>query len=124
MSKFLDRIKERAKQDKKTIVLPESMDRRTFEAAETILKEDIANLIIIGTPEEVAENSKGLDIKKEKIINPYTYEKTEEYINLFVELRKSKGMTVEQATEILKKDYLTYGIMMVKANKLNAWSCL
>ena len=58
MSNFLDSIKERARSDKKTIVLPESMDRRTFEAAETILKEDIANLIIIGTPEEVAENSK------------------------------------------------------------------
>ena len=57
MSQFLERIKERAKSDKKTIILPESMDRRTFEAAETILKEDIANLIIIGTPEEVAENS-------------------------------------------------------------------
>ena len=63
MSTFLDRIKQRAKADKKTIVLPESMDRRTFEAAETILKEDIANIIIIGTDEEVAENSKGLDIK-------------------------------------------------------------
>ncbi|MBR3576219.1 MAG: phosphate acetyltransferase, partial [Clostridia bacterium] len=53
MSNFLERIKERAKQDKKTIVLPESMDRRTFEAAETVLKEDLANIIIIGTPEEV-----------------------------------------------------------------------
>ena len=55
---FIDEIKERAKADKKTIVLPESMDKRTFEAAEKILKEGIANLIIIGTPEEIAENSK------------------------------------------------------------------
>ena len=61
---FLDRIKERAKADKKTIVLPESMDRRTWEAAEKVLKEDIANIIIIGTPEEVEANSKGLDISK------------------------------------------------------------
>ena len=56
---FIDTIKERAKADKKTIVLPESMDKRTFAAAEKILKEGIANLIIIGTPEEIAENSKG-----------------------------------------------------------------
>ena len=49
MSKFLETIKERAKSDKKTIVLPESMDKRTFEAAEKILKEGIANLIILGT---------------------------------------------------------------------------
>ena len=53
MSKFLDTIKERAKTDKKTIVLPESMDARIYEAAEKILKEDFANIIIVGTPEEV-----------------------------------------------------------------------
>ena len=47
---FIDTIKERAKADKKTIVLPESMDKRTYEAAEKILKEGIANLVIIGTP--------------------------------------------------------------------------
>ena len=62
MSKFLETIKERAKSDKKTIVLPESMDKRTFEAAEKILKEGIANLIILGTPEEIAEYGKEYDI--------------------------------------------------------------
>ena len=59
---FIDTIYARAKADKKTIVLPESMDKRTFAAAEKILKEGIANLIIIGTPEEIAENCKGYDI--------------------------------------------------------------
>ena len=115
MSKFLDSIKERARSDKKTIVLPESMDRRTWEAAETILKEDIANLIIIGTPEEVSENSKGLDVSKATIIDPFNYEKTEEYLNLFVELRKSKGVTYEQAKEIVLGDYMYYACLMVKA---------
>ena len=106
MSAFLDRIKERAKADKKTVVLPESMDRRTFEAAETILKEGICNLVIIGTPEEVEANSKGLDISGATIINPYTYEKTEEYINLFVELRKAKGLTYEDAKAQALGDYM------------------
>ena len=115
MSKFLDRIIERAKSDKKTIVLPESMDRRTFEAAETILKQDIANIVIIGTDEEVAENSKGLDISKATIINPFTYEKTEEYLNLFVELRKSKGLTYEEAKKTALSDYMYYACLMVKA---------
>ena len=115
MSAFLDRIKERAKADKKTIVLPESMDRRTFEAAEKVLKEDIADIIIIGTPEEVEANSKGLDISKATIINPFTYEKTEEYLNLFVELRKSKGLTYEQAKETALGDYMYYACLMVKA---------
>ena len=115
MSNFLERIKERAKQDKKTIVLPESMDRRTWEAAEIILKEDIANVIIIGTPEEVEANSKGLDVSKATVINPFTYEKTEEYLNLFVELRKSKGLTYEQAKETALGDYMYYACLMVKA---------
>ena len=115
MSDFLTRIKERARADKKTIILPESMDRRIYEAAEMILKEDIANIIIIGTPEEVEANSKGLDISKATIINPFTYEKTEEYLNLFVELRKAKGLTYEDAKKIALGDYMYYACLMVKA---------
>ncbi len=115
MSKFLDTIKDRAKSDKKTIVLPESMDARIYEAAEKILKEDFANIIIVGTPEEVEKYSKGYDITGATIINPYTYEKTEEYLNLFVELRKSKGLTYEQAKETALGDYMYYACLMVKA---------
>ena len=115
MSDFLTRIKERARADKKTIILPESMDRRIYEAAEMILSEDIANIIIIGTPEEVEANSTGLDISKATIINPFTYEKTEEYLNLFVELRKSKGLTYEDAKRIALGDYMYYACLMVKA---------
>ena len=114
-SDFLTRIKEIARADKKTIILPESMDRRIYEAAEMILNEDIANIIIIGTPEEVEANSKGLDISKATIINPFTYEKTEEYLNLFVELRKSKGLTYEDAKKIALGDYMYYACLMVKA---------
>ena len=112
---FIDTIKAKAKSDKKTIILPESMDRRTFEAAAQILAEDFANLIIIGTPEEVAENSKGLDISGATIIDPHTYEKTQEYIDLFVELRKAKGMTPEKAKETIFNDYCYYGCLMIKA---------
>lgn len=111
---FIDTIKARAKADKKTIVLPESMDRRTWEAAEKILKEDIANLVIIGTPEDIADHSAGLDVSKATVINPQTYEKTQEYIDLFVELRKAKGMTPEKAKEIMMSDYAYYGCLMIK----------
>ena len=112
---FIDTIKAKAKSDKKTIILPESMDRRTFEAAAQILEEDFANLIIIGTPEEVEANSKGLDISKATIIDPHTYEKTQEYIDLFVELRKAKGMTPEKAKETIFNDYCYYACLMIKA---------
>ncbi|SCW35939.1 phosphate acetyltransferase [Ruminococcaceae bacterium YRB3002] len=111
---FIDDIKARAKADKKTIILPESMDRRTFEAAAEILAEDIADLVIIGTEEEVAKNSEGLDVSKATIVNPFTNDKTDSYINEFYELRKAKGMTPEQAKETLLGDYMYYACMMVK----------
>lgn len=112
---FIDEIKSRAKQDKKTIVLPESMDRRTFEAAAEILAEGIANLVIIGTPEEIEKNSAGLDISGAIIVNPATYEKTEKYIDLLVEIRKDKGMTREEAEKLLMTEYMYYACVMVKA---------
>ncbi len=115
MSKFLDTIKERAKQDKKSIILPESMDARIYEAAEKILKEGFADVIIIGTHEEVEKYGKGYDITGATIIDPFTYEKTEDYLNLFVELRKSKGLTYKEAKEIALGDYMYYACLMVKA---------
>ncbi len=112
---IIERLKERAKMDKKTIVLPESMDRRTLEAADKILKEGIANIIIIGTPEDIEKNVEGLDISGATIINPFTYEKTEAYIDLFVELRKKKGLTKEDARKLALGDYMYYACLMVKA---------
>ena len=111
---FIDTIKERAKADKKTIVLPESMDKRTFEAAEKILKEGIANLIIIGTPEEIAENSKGFDITGATIVDPFNDPNKQKYIDKFVELRAKKGVTPEQAKEQMEKDYMYYACLMCK----------
>ncbi|WP_099467936.1 phosphate acetyltransferase [Konateibacter massiliensis] len=111
---FIDTIKERAKANKQTIVLPETEDRRTYEAVATILKEGIANVILVGTEAAVAEGSKGLDITGATIVDPATYGKTDEYIAKLVELRQSKGMTEEQAREILLTNYLYYGVMMVK----------
>ena len=112
---MIDQLKERARKNKKTIILPESMDKRIFQAAEIILKDGLADLIIIGTPQEVEENSKGCDITGATIIDPNTYEKTKEYEDLFVELRKSKGLTHEEARKQLLSDYTTYGCLMLKA---------
>ena len=111
---FIDEIKAKAKSCKKTIVLPESEDIRTYEAAEAILKEGTANLILIGSEEEIAKNKGDFDITGATIVDPATYEKTGEYVATLVELRKKKGMTEEQAREILLTNYLYYGVMMVK----------
>lgn len=114
---FIETIKERAKKDIKTIVLPESMDSRVMEAASKILEEGIANVIIIGTDEEINESAKGLDISKATIINPYTSELTEDLILKLVELRKSKGLTYEEAKKLLLEDYMYYACMLVKDGK-------
>ena len=111
---FIDTIKARAKADKKTIVLPESEDRRTYEAAAQILKEDLANLIIIGSEEAVKKGSEGLDISKAIIVDPEKNEKTQAYVDKLVELRAKKGMTPEKARETILNDYTYYGVMMVK----------
>ena len=111
---FIDVIKERARADKKVIVLPESEDRRTYEAAAQIMAEGIADIVIVGTEEQVAEVGAGLDLTGIKVVDPAKCEKTAEYIAKLVELRSKKGMTEEQATEILMNNYLYYGVMMIK----------
>ena len=114
---FIDSIKLRAKKDKKRIVLPESMDKRTMEAADKALKEDIADIIIIGTPEEINENSKCFDISKATIIDPNTADITEELINGLVEIRKNKGLTYDDAKKLLLTDYMYYACMLVKTGR-------
>lgn len=114
MSNTIEKIKERAKKARKTIVLPESMDRRTLEATDIILKENIANIILIGTDEEIKKNSHGLDLSKARIINPYNSNYTESMIDKLYELRKEKGMTKEKAKELLLNDYMYYACMLVK----------
>lgn len=110
---FIENIKERAKKNKKTIVLPETMDRRTLEATAKILDEGIANIILIGTPEEIAKNSEGLDVSKAQVINPFTSELTDKLTNDLYELRKEKGLTKDEAYKLLTTDYMYYACMLV-----------
>ena len=111
---FIDNVKKRAKKDKKTIVLPESMDERVIEAASKVIEEDIANIIIIGDKEEIDKNYPNYDISKAKIINPESSELTEDLINHLVELRKHKGMTYEEAKRLILEDYMYFACMLVK----------
>ena len=87
---FIDEIKARAKADKKTIVLPETEDVRTYQAAEAVLKEGTANLILVGSKEEVEKNGAGYDVSGAVIVDPATSEKTEAYIAKLVELRQKR----------------------------------
>ena len=114
---YIRKVYERASKDIKTIVLPESNDDRIIRAATWAMRDNIAKIILIGDKEKITENAKRLrvDISDIVFVDPQKDPKFNSYKDLLVELRSHKGMTAEKAEEILKNDYLTYGIMMVKA---------
>ena len=114
MSNYIQEMKAKAAAQKKTIVLPESNDKRTYTAVEQIMKEGFANLILIASPEDIAKYGEGFDLTGVTVVDPKTDPRTASYAEKFAELRKSKGMTYDQAMNILLTDYTYYGVMMVK----------
>ena len=110
MSKFLDKIIERAKTDKQKIVLPEGSDIRTVQAARAILDAGIADVIILGSQSEVAAH--GIDVSDATVIDPRESDLLEPYAQKFAELRKKKGVTINEAREQMK-DESYFGVMMV-----------
>ena len=109
-------IIERDKSNKQRIVLPEATEERTLRAADKVLAEGVANIILIGNPAEInslAEKWGLKNIDKATIIDPENNPKSEEYATLLAELRKKKGMTIEQARELVK-DPLYLGCMIIK----------
>ena len=115
---YIDKVKQMAKMDKKTIVLPETNDKRVLIAAASIIKEGIADIIMVGDEEKIMDGANWLevDLTGVKVVNPSKCDKFDEYANLFYEIRKDKGMTLEKAKEILLTDYITFGVVMVKNN--------
>ena len=113
---LLSQIVARAKANKQRIVLPEAEEERTLTAADRVLADDIANIILIGNPNKVhaLAKEKGLQhIDKATLIDPENYERSEEMAELLAELRKKKGMTIEQARELVKNP-LYLGCMIIK----------
>ena len=113
---LLQQIVARAKSNKQRIVLPEATEERTLKAADQVLADDIADIILIGNPEEITNLAAGWglqNIGKATIIDPLNNPKSEEYAALLAELRKKKGMTIEQARELVKNP-LYLGCMIIK----------
>lgn len=115
MSTFVEKLKERAKKEIKTIVLAEGEEIRTLRAAAAVKREGYAKLILIGNPDKVKKNAaaENLDIEGIEIIDSENSAKNDEYANAFYELRRNKGVTPEQAAETIK-DPSYYSVMMVK----------
>lgn len=108
---LIDSLKEKCKQDKKRIILPEGSNKEVLEAAKYILKEEVADLIIFGTQvnDEILSKAEWIEPNNSDLLDIYT--------NRLYELRKDKGMTLEEANTLLKNDYMYFACMMVLDNK-------
>ena len=116
---LIEQLIPRAKADKQRIVLPEGPEERTLKAANQILTDGVADLILLGNVEEIQENARerGLgNISKATLIDPQNSEKSEEYAQMLFELRKKKGMTIEEARKKVT-DPLYYGCMIIKSGE-------
>jgi len=113
---FIEEIKTRAKGNLRRIILPETMDKRVLKAAEICTKEGIAKITLIGKKEEVNNLAKQENINLEgtTLIDPFTSPYTEDLINSLYELRKEKGLTLEEARKLVMEDYMYYACMLVK----------
>lgn len=118
---FIENIKNRAKQEIKTIVLPEAEDIRTLKATQIALKEKYANIVLVGNEEIIKQKAQenNVNIEGATIINPQTSENYEKYAQLLYKLRKNKGMTIEQAKELVLNP-VYFGMLMVKDEETKA----
>ena len=113
---FIDGIKEKAKADLKTIVLPESEDDRVIRAVAEVLKEKTAKPVLLGNADQIKASADklGVDVSGAQIVDPETTEKLDTYVNVLYEARKHKGMTPEKAKETLLSDKTMFGVVMLK----------
>jgi phosphate acetyltransferase len=114
MSDFINEVFDRARKAQKTIVLAEGNDERTLEAAEKILEQGFANLIVLGDAQDIASSKYNLE--GAQIIDPLNSELHNEFRDLLVELRAHKGMTTEKAEDLVK-DPLFFGVLLVKTRR-------
>ena len=115
---FIEEVKQRAKKELKSIVLPEATDIRVLKATETVSKEGYAKIILIGNEQEIVSKAKenNINIDGATIIDPSVSEKIEQYANTLYELRKNKGMTIEEARNLIQNP-VYYGMVMVKLDE-------
>ena len=111
---FLSTMKAKAKADKKVIVLPESYEKRNLEAAAECLRDELADIVLIGNKEKIIEAAGSFDVSKAIFVDPENYERMDEMVAGLAEARKSKGMTLEEARKILMDDSLFVAVMLVK----------
>ena len=113
---FLGQVRKKALQANRRIVLPETSDERVIRAASLILKEGLAQVVLVGNQEAIMNSAKAYEVSLSgaKIVDPYNFERINDYVNKLVELRSKKGMTPEEAKKILLNDPNFFGAMLIK----------
>ena len=113
---FLGQVRKKALQAHRRIVLPETNDERVIRAASPILKEGLAQVILVGNQEAIMHSAKAYEVSLSgaKIVDPYNFERFNDYVNKLVELRAKKGMTPEEAKKLLLNNPTFFGAMLVK----------
>ena len=111
---LLNQIRNKASQRKKTIVLPESHDDRVLRAAEILTNEKVASIITLGNEDKIRRDAQKINVSLQgvRIIDPDKSEKLSDFTNIFFNLRKHKGVTIEQAREIIRRDIFFAGMMV------------
>lgn len=113
---FLGQVRKKALEANRRIVLPESDDERVIRATAEILKEKLAQPILVGNPETIMNNAKAYEVSLSgvRIVDPHNFERFEEYVSKLVEIRSKKGLTREEAKKILQSDSNFFGAMLIK----------
>ena len=113
---FLGQVRKKALQAHRRIVLPETNDERVIRAASQILKEGLAQVILVGNQEAIMHSAKAYEVSLSgaEIVDPYNFERFNDYVNKLVELRAKKGMTLEEAKKLLLNNPTFFGAMLVK----------
>lgn len=113
---FLGQIRKKAMQANRRIVLPEANDARVIEATAEIIKQGIAQPILVGNAEAIATSARAYEVSLSgaRIVDPYNFERLEDYVTKLVEIRSKKGMTREEAKKLLQTDPNFFGAMLVK----------
>lgn len=112
---LLEDIKQNASKKKKTILLPESHDERVLKAAEILLKENVVSVITLGDENRINDDAKRLNLSLSglRIIDPLKSDKLSDFTNIYFNLRRKKGITIEEAREVMKRD-IFFGAMMMR----------
>lgn len=123
MKSQIDELREKAKKNKKRIILPEGTDIRAIEAASRVANLDIANIILLGKPDEIKKKAdeKSISLNKVEIIDPLTCPKKEEVIETLFKLRSAKGVTKEEAERIILEQPVYYGALLTRLDVVDGF---